>query len=305
MGYLFLSVSLLAGVTKGYCGKRTGGYTETPRAAVGANVLRMSLCMVIGFFMVLAQGGITTLRVELSTLLYALLSGASTAIFAVTWLLSVRRGAYMLVDVFLMCGVLIPVLGSTVLLHESITPLDIAGLALLLVAVFIMCAYNNSVKAKLTPLSLLLLLICGASSGLTDFSQKLFTKEQTADTLAAFSFYTYVFAAVLLLLYFLITTKRATSPSAEELSPAPNTPVAHRKRILIYISVMALCMFAASYFQTLAAQHLSATQLYPLSRGLALVLSALMAALLFKEKLTLRCVVGMLLAFAALLMLNL
>ena len=42
MGYLFLSISLLAGVTKGYCGKKMGNFANTVQSAVLLNVLRMS-----------------------------------------------------------------------------------------------------------------------------------------------------------------------------------------------------------------------------------------------------------------------
>lgn len=53
MGYLFLSISLLAGATKGYCGKKMGDFADTVQSAVLLNVLRMSLCVVFGIFLVL------------------------------------------------------------------------------------------------------------------------------------------------------------------------------------------------------------------------------------------------------------
>lgn len=56
MGYVFLAISLLCGATKGYCGKRTSGHTERITDAVYANLLRMLLCIVIGFFVVLFSG---------------------------------------------------------------------------------------------------------------------------------------------------------------------------------------------------------------------------------------------------------
>ena len=69
--------------------------------------------------------------------------------------------------------------------------------------------------------------------------------------------------------------------------------------------MMALCLFANSYFKTLAAGYLSAVLLYPLNQGCALILSAFMSATLFKEKLTLKAVIGMITAFAGLLIINL
>ena len=68
---------------------------------------------------------------------------------------------------------------------------------------------------------------------------------------------------------------------------------------------MALCLFANSYFKTLAAGYLNAVLLYPLNQGCALILSAIMSATLFQEKLTLKAVIGMVTAFAGLLIINL
>ena len=47
MGYLFLAISLLAGITKGYCGKKTSGYVNGYSGAMLANFVRMFFCIVI------------------------------------------------------------------------------------------------------------------------------------------------------------------------------------------------------------------------------------------------------------------
>ena len=46
-------------------------------------------------------------------------------------------------------------------------------------------------------------------------------------------------------------------------------------------------------------------QQYPLNYGSSLILASLMASLLFKEKLTVKCVVGMVLTFVGLIVINL
>ena len=111
---------------------------------------------------------------------------------------------------------------------------------------------------------------------------------------AVFNFYTYIFAALVLAISFAATRK--TTESTEK---------ADIKKIFGFILVMAICLFANSYFKTLAAGHLSAVLLYPLNQGCALILSAIMSAVLFKEKLTVKAVVGILTAFIGLLIINL
>ncbi len=294
MGYLFLLISLLAGATKGFCGKKTSVYTAEYRHAVLVNVIRMLFCMIIGSIFVLFGGGIKTLVPTDGMLPFAALAGVSTSVFAVTWLLSVRVGAYMLVDIALMCSVLVPLLGSLVFLGEAITWQDAAGLGLLLAAVVCMYLYNNKTKAKLTAIGAVLLVVCGFASGLSDFSQKLYAANGTA--IAAFSFYTYVFATLTLGIFYLCT---ATKKKHKASDPFP------LGRVLPFIIVMALCMFAASFFQTLAAQRLSSAALFPLARGVALILSALMSRIFFGEKLTAGSLTGIALALVALVVMQL
>ena len=71
-----------------------------------------------------------------------------------------------------------------------------------------------------------------------------------------------------------------------------------------YILVMSVCLFLHSFLNTAAAGYLDSAHLYPLSQGGSLILSSLMAALFFREKLTAKCVVGLCVAFLALILIN-
>ncbi len=295
MGYLWLALALFAGVTKGYCGKRTSGYVNQFRDAVLANTIRMGFCVLFGFLLTVAQNGSASLRVDGTTLLISAISGVCSAAFVVSWLICVKKSAYMMMDVFLMMGAVIPLLGSSIQFGESIKLTQWLGLGILLAAVLLMCSYNNSIKERITPAALALLLLCGASSGLADFAQKLFVEYSPWVSAAVFNFYTYLWAGIVLVGYYLITGINGSAP----------TDITGLKKMMVFIPIMALCLFANSFFKTLAAEYLPAAQMYPLSQGAALILSSIMSAVLFKEKLTAKCIAGLILAFAALLIINL
>lgn len=293
MGYLFLVFALLAGVTKGYCGKKTSGFLSGFRDSMMANMIRMGLCIVIGFLIVLFGGDLQALAPSGKLLLISALSGVFTSVFVVSWLVSVKKSAYMMLDVFLMLGVLIPLLASSIFFRERIDLTQWIGIAILFVAVIIMCSYNNSIKEKLTLPALLLLIVCGAANGIADFSQKLFVKQLPEVPASVFNFYTYVFAAITLVIAYLLM-----KPQSQE------TGKANFKKVAGYILVMAICLFANSFFKTLAANHLDSVLLYPLNQGAALILSSAMSALLFKEKLTAKCIIGLVIAFVSLIIIN-
>lgn len=292
MGYLFLSVALLTGAVKGYCGKRMGSCARDTRSAVMLNLLRMALCVLFGLLMIFFLGQQGQLRLSGKLIGISLLSGVSTAVFVVSWLLAVRKSAYMLLDVFLMLGTLLPMLLGRLLFQESIAWHQWLGYGVLLCAVMLLCAYNNTVKVRLNASSLLLLIVSGAANGAADFSQKLFVKALPGTSAAVFNLYTYVFAGLTLLLIVLLL------PHGEKEDGKG------ARRGYAYIAVMAAALILNSYFKTLSASHLSSAQLYPLNQGMGLILSSLMAHFLFRERLTKRAIGGIALAFAGLMIMN-
>ena len=294
MVYLFLSIALFAGVTKGYCGKKTSSYTTGFRDAILANTLRMLICIVIGFVLILPQGGISMLKPTKDLILISALSGISTSVFVVTWLVSVRKSAFMMVDIFLIFGTLIPIILSNVMYGEKIRLTQYIGIGILFIAVILMCSYNNALKGKITLPAFLLLILCGTASGFADFSQKLLIKTLGNGSVSAFNFYTYVFATVTLIIAFFLARNDGKATDIKNLG-----------KMSIYILIMAICLFVNSYFKTLAASSLSSVILYPLNQGMSLVLSSAMAAIVFKERLTLKAIIGIFTAFAGLLIINL
>ncbi len=305
VGYIFLAIALFCGVTKGYCCKKSGGRVIYSSDALLINVLRMTLCIFIGFILAVAQGKFSELLPPVTVIGIAAVSGVSTAAFVVSWLLSVRSGAYMTVDVFLMLGMIIPMALCDIFYGDRITPWQWVGIALLTVAGYIMCTYNSRLKGKMTPKTILLLILCAASNGITDFSQKMFVHSGAQTDIAIFNLYTYLFAALVLALCFPVF--RSVDKKEAKKDGAPEIPklTAIIKPIWGYVAIMAVCLFLNSYFKTAAAQYLRATQLYPINQGGSLMLSMLMAHFLFKERINLRAVIGIILCLAALLIINL
>ena len=300
MGYLFLVLALACGAIKGFCGKKTSGAIVLSSDSMVMNDLRMAICVIIGFLLILVQGDLQSLSWDAIRFWISLLSGVASAAFVVSWLLSVRSGAYMMVEVFLLIGVIVPVVLCRIFLDEPITLRQVIAILILVVAVYIMCTYNVSLKGKMKPAELALLFLCGLSNGLSDFSQKLFVKMRPEGSIAAFNLYTYFFAGIVLLFACLLF-RRADRKQGHEL----RGPFSVIKPIWLYVLIMAACLFGNSIFKTESARYLDAAQLYPLIQGASVLVSLFMSSVFFKEKINGRCIVGIVLSFIALLMLNL
>ena len=296
MGYLYLLFALGFGLVKGYCGKRTSGTATCFYNAILINGVRMSLCIVIGLLFVLMGKPSSLACTTPKLLLIALLCGIGTASFTVSWLLAVRTNAYMMVEVFVMGGVAVPLILCWILYSEPIGWVQIIGLLLLLVAVYCMCTFRSKEKITLTLPNLLLMLLCTLSTGISDFSQKLYVKEIENASIAVFNLYTYIFASLLLL--GLCIALRAKEKGATQPPKVVLKPISH------YVVIMAACLFLNAYFKTLSARHLDAIVLYPLNQGCAVVLSLVMSVVLFKEKTTPKGILGVALSILAMILIN-
>lgn len=300
MGYLYLSLALLCGLIKAYCGKRSSHTASTTYDAVCINTLRMLLCILIGLILVLFDGAFAGVTLTPKLLLISLLCGASTAGFVVSWLLAVHSLSYMLVEVFIMGGVLFPLLFSALCYGEAVGAWQAVGILLLLFAVYCMCSNKRGEpSARLSPKGFLLLFACAAFSGFSDFSQKLYVNECVGATVSFFNLCTYVFAA-LTLAAALFFFRRAEKRNGE--LPTVKSIVLP---ILPYIVIMAICLFLNSYFKTLSASYLDAVILYPLSQGMSVALALLMSAVLFKEKVNAKMLFGVALAVFSMILINL
>ncbi len=296
LGYLFLLISVLAGSTKGYFGKRISGKTEGMAASVWVNILRMVFCILISILVsgasLLQNGG----KIDNALIVTGIFSGVTQAVFLISWLYCVRGGGYMLVTVFTMLGIVVTLILSTLFLPgETITLTQWGAVALLLVAVFVMYSYNTGMQGKLSLGTKIALVICGLSHGLSSFAQKVFQVYSTGDT-GTFTLIGYVVTLAALLCLLLLPSVRSEKQKPAQLI----------KGIFFPVLMMAIALFLCNYFAVEAAApgRLSAVQLYPAREGLNMLLGVLMSHFLFREKANLRCIIGCFLAFIATLLLQ-
>lgn len=298
MGYLFLTIALAAGALKGFCGKKVSGSVNGFKDAMLTNFIRMLFCIIIGFVLCITGSGIDGLKLDSATVCSSVLSGVTTAGFVIFWLISVKNGSYVMLDVFLMLGIIVTTALCKVFFKEDIKVNQYIGFAILIFAAYLMCSYNISLKGRFTLKSFGLLVLCGVSNGLTSFSQKLYVYSVPEGDSSVFNFYTYIFAALVLGISYIICFAKEKQSSAKQDS-------ALVKNMAGIILIMSVCLFSNSYFLVLAAKSIPAAVLYPLIQGGALIVSGLMAAFLFGEKPNVKSIAGMIIAFAGLIIINL
>lgn len=94
MFYLLLAV--IAGTAKGFCGKKLSGYVNSISESAAANIIRMIICCVIGAAMAFVKR--KSFALTPAELAISVFSGISMAVFLISWLISAKSGAYMMIN---------------------------------------------------------------------------------------------------------------------------------------------------------------------------------------------------------------
>ncbi len=291
MGYVFAFTAIFFALMKGFCGKKISDYTSHPSDAAYYNVIRMLICILIGGVLVAAEG--TGFIVSSAVLLISALSGLSLAVMVISWLMAARKSVYMLVDVFCTLSVAIPLVLSAIFYNEKTDLYDIIGLSFLAVATYLIAGYSQGAKKRKLKISdFIILFLVFLSIGFTNFLQKVFIKNSDSESVTIFNFYTYIFAAIGLILFLVFSKK--------EKKEKTKRPI----KAYVLVCFMALSLFCNSLFATLAAEKLTSAELYPLTQGSTLALAPVMAALFFGEKPKPRLIVGIVLCFTGLIIMN-
>ncbi len=309
MEYVLASLALLALAIKGGCGKKVSFYVGDTGDSFLFNIVRLLFCMAIGALLVLFGTDAGNFAIDGGMLLICLFSGVCNAMFLGGWMLAVCHNSMVMVDVSLTIGSILPAILSTAFFGEEFSWLRMIGFALILAAVFILAGYNKEVKKGVGLIGIVTMVIAALGDGLTGFGQQLYRQFYTAEGLysgevlyskSVYNFYIYVFAALALGLFYLFYAARHRGGCSfgERLK---NTT-----KPLPFIAIMAGCLFAATYLQTvcLGDYGMSSQILYPLMKGGCLILVNFTAMIFFGEKMTRRSIFGSAVALLGIVILN-
>ena len=291
MAYIFLA--LAGGLIKGFSGKRVSRDVTTLYDGFLVNTLRTFFAAAIGFAVAIFQAGASDFVLTPAAFLVCLSSSVFMALFSICWLYAYKSEAYVFLSVFTMLASVVTGFLGRIIYGDELKLTRLIGFALLFVALYIMSFYNKSISGKISKKAAFTLVLGGIGAALSDFMQKVYTKENLGDV-SVFTFYTYflmLLPQIIVIIFF--STKKAE-----------RNPVLLDKRHILIFFVMSAALYLNVLTKTLAARDIPATQMYPTLQGANLIASAILAALLFKERITLKSAAGIAVALIAVVFMN-
>jgi len=219
---------------------------------------------------------------------FALILGVTFIATFFIFALSSQKVGVALTSVASKMSVVIPVIAGLILLQEEITWLAAIGVIIALFAFYL--TLGGGSKRSFPKKYVILPLILFLGNGINDTLMKYSEHHYVADSNDLILFLSTIFVASLVL-GFTITAKRY---------------IDHKKSITLHTiiggTILGLINFGSTYYILKSMGIFTSSVVFPVTNAGVVTLSALVGWLFFKEKLSLRNWIGILLAIAAILM---
>lgn len=277
---IYLLLALLCSATITVCMRLSEKYRQNPISMLAVNYLVCSL-LAVAF-----SGQWTLFPKDAGLPTTLLLGGICGVLFLSSFMLlqwNVSRNGVALPATFMKLGVLVPTLLSALVFGEELTLLRILGVIVAVAAILLMQDKAQK-EAGGSMLGLIALLLSG---GLSDFMSKLYEELGAPNLKDQFLLYTFLVALILSVVLCLIRKESL------------------RWQDVLFGVLLSVPNYLSTRFLLLSLNHLPAVVVFPSFSAGTIVLATLAGILLFKEKLTLRKGLALLVILAALVLLNL
>ncbi len=226
--------------------------------------------------------------------LLALSTGITLTMASLISLIVMKKAVIVLVSLIGTAGLLVPTVSGIFLYGQAIKIGQGAGIGLLFVATLFLSAQSKATNGKLEIKTILLLIGYMISNGGTMLLQTLYKKYVPTGSVSIYSFLQFAIPSIILLIL-------ASLWSVKEKKPMPHI----EKRLMGYTVFAAAALFGISQISTIASAMVPVAVLFPISDGGGMIISAAVAAIMFKEKLTIKSVCGIIVGILGIILLKL
>ena len=302
--YGALRLSQLGTGAKQYAMKKCGAAAPGAFNSICINLIRTAICLVVSLVIWAVMDGHTT---NSQGLAIAVAAGVGTAFSLFTWILSAQRISLTLLEGVCTIGSLILPLVVAPYLYggESVSPIQWLGTAFVMLSLLLFSEKRGrgSVKASMGG-SIVILTVCCLGTMVAAIAKKMYTFHITAQGLGSVELFTLLsflsalpVFAILLPIYYRAECRRAAGAGGETVS----FPF---RRVRWYVLVAAVALYVTELFATYASDLPSAVY-YPATKALNILGCFVLDSIVFKEKITARKAVGLVLLLVAVILINL
>lgn len=247
----------------------------------------ISKLLAAGFALItiIMEGGFGNANLEM--LIISACSGIALAIGSLCGIKALQNGTLALSSMFSTAGLLVPCVLGIFVFDEPLSVMQMVCIAALLIGAWLLVDSSKKLYTDFSLKSGLYLTGSLLTNGIVMFCQKLFGELQPDGNVALFSMLTFLIPAAVLL---------CAIPFVGEKGKGENKLP---KSVILYSVVLAFAVFIIQQFVTILTTKLSSAVLFTFVNGGATVVAAIVGAILYKEKITLKSALGVIIGVTA------
>lgn len=290
MAILFFAIIACMRVIQSNCSKRAsvliedrftffhyGAYYQLVSAAFGL----ISLC-IAGF------SGWNAM-----TLICAVAMAALFTLDLFSSLQAVKGGTLILLTMFSTGGLFVPCIVGIFLFNEPMSVFQWLGLAVFFVSVYLLISGSKQAYRGFSLKTLIMLILNLLANGAVMVVQKLFALKVPDGNVSLFSFLSFgLNAAILFAVFCVLSIKDRRRPQLLS------------KKLYLFGALLAAAIFTINLLVTVLARTVESVVLFTVSSAMSIIITSVVGAVFFKEKLTLRNIFGTVLGIGAVLIIN-
>ena len=242
----------------------------------------------------------TRFSFDFITLSTSVFLGVTLAAYQVAMLYALKQTSVAIVNMITTVSVIFPCLFGVFFFREPVSVGKIVGIIAFLIAAYFITGENNP-KKHFTWKSLMMACIASLMSGLGSIAMQLFSRYSTENSNSLFMFYSYCMNALALLIFVCVSNRRTKSTVIERRKERVVFP----KKLFWIGAISAMVAFFIQQINVLLANEIPAVILFPVLKSGSLIFGAVVGRTIFKEKLSAKNIIGIVLCIVALIVLNL
>ena len=251
----------------------------------------------VGIGLVLVLVNKATFSFDFVTLSTALLFGVMMSVCQIATLYALQVTSVAISNMSATVSIIIPCFVGMFFFNEAITAGKIIGIFVFFIAAYLIITQNGEEKRSFTMKSLIACLLIFLTSGFGSISMQLFSNYSKGISDSLFMLYSYIFNAMILFAFILLLKKK------QNVNEDVKTTVLSKKLLGLGL-VKSMTLFFIQQTNVVLANQIPAAVLFPVLQSGALIMGAIVGWLIFKEKLSVKNIIGVALAIGALVLLN-
>ncbi len=226
-------------------------------------------------------------------------TGATLTISTLCSLFALKGSSIVLGSLFGMAGLIIPTIFGIFIYNQSVSWLQWFGIALLFVAAVLLASSSKKTNGKLTIKTVLLLFLSMLANGFTMLLQTLYKNFLPSADVTLYTFFQFFIPSIVMLLVFFIMSIPKARANLDVAQQKEENSIKFSKKLIFFMLLSAVSIFGISQISTIASAIIPVAVLFPISDGGAVIIAAIVAAVIYKEKITWKSALGIVIGIIA------